>query len=406
MSGDESGQRNDGRPPSGRRDGVGLPRGTTADAVVVGGGVVGCALAYELAARGIDIAIFDRGPLGAESTGKNAGGVRQQFSTEINVRIQMLSVSILDEFEETTGVSPGFKKLGYLFLLSEASDAVRYRQLLGLWHEIGLQDARWVTPGDIQELAPVVVTDDLLGGTFCPSDGVASPADVTYGYATAARRHGARFHPNCEVTGIAARRGRISGVTTQLGDIACGSVFVCAGAWGQEIAALAGVDLPIKPYRRHIFLTGPVDGMESETPFTVDAATTFYFHPEGEGALIGMSDPTEPPSYQTTTDWSFLEQISAVAARRAPAFLETEIRTGWAGLYEVTPDHQPIVGPIEAVDGLWAACGFSGHGFMQAPAIARLVADLYVGHTPPIDLAPFAFQRFERGALVPERNVV
>jgi sarcosine oxidase subunit beta len=378
----------------------------TAEVVIVGGGVVGCSLAYELSARGVDTIVLDRGALGAESTGKNAGGVRQQFSTEINVRIQMLSVRILDEFEETVGVSPGFRKLGYLFVLREPEDAARFAELIELWHGLGLTEARWVTPEEVAELAPAVAVDGVLGGTFCPSDGVASPADVTYGYATAGRRQGVRFYEGREVTGITISKGVTSGVSTPRGPIACPVVFICAGAWGAQVANLAGIELPIAPYRRHVFLTGTVAGIGPETPFTVDAATTFYFHPEATGALMGMSDPAEPPGFDTRTNWAFLDRISEVAATRAPAFLEAEIRTGWAGLYEVTPDNQPIVGPIREVDGLWAACGFSGHGFMQAPAIARLLAERYAEGKSSIDLTPYAFKRFADGALVPEQNVI
>jgi sarcosine oxidase, subunit beta len=377
-----------------------------AEVVIVGGGVVGCSLAYELSARGVDTVVLDRGSLGAESTGKNAGGVRQQFSTEINVRIQMLSVRILDEFEETIGVSPGFRKLGYLFVLRQPEDAARFAELVEMWHGLGLTEARWVTPDDIAELAPAVALDGVLGGTFCPSDGVASPADVTYGYATAARRLGARFHEGREVTAIALAQRRITGVSTPVGDIGCRVVFICAGAWAAQIAGLAEVDLPVTPYRRHVFVTGEVAGVTPDSPFTVDAASTFYFHPEAIGALMGMSDPAEPPSFDTRTDWEFLHRISEVAATRAPAFLDAEIRTGWAGLYEVTPDNQPIVGPVSELDGLWAACGFSGHGFMQAPAIARLLAERYAEGEASVDLTPFGFDRFATGALVPELNVI
>lgn len=378
----------------------------TADVVVIGGGVIGCAVAYQLARRGAAVTLVERDRLGVHSTGRNAGGVRTQFSAEANVRVQLLSMRLLEQFEDELGVSPGLKRIGYLFVLSNEADAAAFRGYLARWRELGVEDVGWVTPGEIGRLAPLIRGDDVVGGTFGASDGLASPADITYGYAGGARRLGAEVIEECEVVGIDVRDGRVERVRTTRGAIACGDVFVCAGAWSRRVGELASVTIPVDPYPRQIFVTGPVAGLAPDAPMTIDFATSFYFHPEGEGALLGMSDAASEPSFSTETDWGFLDAIGTVMRRRAPAFLDAEVRTGWAGLYEVTPDNQPILGRVAELDGLWCACGFSGHGFMQAPAVGVLLAQAFAGEEPAISLEPFAHGRFGGGALDRERAVV
>jgi sarcosine oxidase subunit beta len=377
----------------------------SADAVIVGGGVVGCALAYQLARRGANVALVERDELGIHSTGRNAGGVRQQFSTEVNVRIQLLSTRLLDEFEDETGIDPGFRKIGYLFALTQPSDERLFRELLEMWHRVGLTDATWLESDDVRALAPSL-TADVSGGTFCPSDGIASPTDVTYGYSRRARELGARFYQGCTVTGITRRGDRVEAVETTSGPIRCSTVFICAGAWSAEVGRLAGVELPVRPYRRHIFMFGPVAGVDRDSPMTVDFATSLYYHAEGEGVLVGMSDSGDEPTFDTAVDEAFVEKLFDVAGARMPALLDAELRTAWAGLYEVTPDHQPVVGPLESVPGLWCVCGFSGHGFMQAPAIALLVAERWAEERSRIDLSPFEYARFTARPLERERAVI
>jgi sarcosine oxidase subunit beta len=245
-----------------------------------------------------------------------------------------------------------------------------------------------------------------LGCTFCPSDGIASPADVTAGYAAAARRLGARLKEGVEITGIDVASGRVQGVRTSTGDIATRLVFNCAGAWSASIGRMAGLEIPVLPYRRHIAVTGPFPGVPRTTPMTVDFHTSLYFHPEGDGVLMGMSDRSEPPGFGTEVNWEFLEKMFEQAARRAPALAGAGVKTTWAGLYEITPDHQAILGPIGEVEGFWCAAGFSGHGFMQAPAAALLLTQLLMDHRSDIDISGFAFERFAKGVLVREKNVI
>jgi sarcosine oxidase subunit beta len=252
----------------------------------------------------------------------------------------------------------------------------------------------------------VLNVDDVIGCTFCPTDGIASPADVTSGYASAARRHGARLSEGVAVVGIDVAGGRVQGVRTDAGDVAARVVFNCAGAWSASIGRMAGLEIPVLPYRRHIAVTGTFPQVPRTNPMTVDFQTSLYFHPEGDGVLIGMSDRSDPPGYVTDVNWDFLEEMFEQAARRAPDLASAGVKTAWAGLYETTPDHQAILGPVPEVEGFWCAAGFSGHGFMQAPAAALLVSQLLLDQQSEIDISPFAFTRFGKGSLVGEKNVI
>jgi sarcosine oxidase subunit beta len=275
-----------------------------------------------------------------------------------------------------------------------------------MWHRVGLREARWVDAGEAAKLSPILETADVLGCTFCPTDGLASPADVTMGYAGAARRQGARLREGVSVDAIEVTGGRVSGVRTSAGEVSTRAVFVCAGAWSGALGRTAGLEIPVLPYRRHIFVTDTFPEVARTNPMTVDFATSFYFHPEGDGVLVGMSDREEPSGFDEDVSWPFVERMIETAAVRAPALQRAGLKTAWAGLYETTPDHQAILGPVEEVPGLWCACGFSGHGFMQAPAAGLLLAQALLDGHSELDLSPFAFSRFARGALVAEKNII
>jgi sarcosine oxidase subunit beta len=378
----------------------------SADVVIAGGGIMGCALAYQLAKRDVDVLLLERETLGSQSTGKCAGGVRQQFSMEANVRLQRLSVQLFEGFEQETGHPADFRQIGYLFVLTLPQQVEDFSRNMEMWHRVGLTEARWVDPSEAAHMVPLLNVDDVLGCTFCPTDGIASPADVTSGYTAAARRHGARMKEGVEVVGIDVAGGRVQGVRTSAGDVASRVVFNCAGAWSSSIGRMAGLEIPVLPYRRHIAVTGAFPAVPRTSPMTVDFQTSLYFHPEGDGVLIGMSDRGEGPGYATEVSWDFLEKMFEQASRRVPALAGAGIKTAWAGLYETTPDHQAILGPVPELEGFWCAAGFSGHGFMQAPAAALLLSQQLLDHRSEIDIAPFAFTRFARGALVPERNVI
>jgi sarcosine oxidase, subunit beta len=378
----------------------------SADAVVVGGGVIGCSVAYHLARGGLRVVLCERETLGSQSTGKCAGGVRQQFSSEVNVRMQRLSVDAFLRFQEEVGSPLDFHQIGYLFLLSAEEDVDSFRRQLEMWHRVGLSEARWVTPEEARELSPAISQDGILGGTFCPSDGIVSPSDATLGYASAARRLGATVLEGCDVRAIDTDGGRVRHVETGAGTVATPLVFDCAGAWSAQVAAMAGVDLPVVPYPRHVFVTERTPLVSRDNPMTIDFGSTLYFHPEGDGVLFGMGERDEVPTFATEVDWGFLEKVEQVVTRRVPALLDAGIRTAWVGLYESTPDHQPFLGPVDRLPGLWCACGFSGHGFQMAPAVGRLLAQLLLEERSDIDISQFSPQRALIGAWHPEHNVV
>ena len=290
----------------------------SADAVVVGGGVVGCSIAYHLARRGAEVVVVERDTLGSQSTGHCAGGVRRQFSSSTNVVMQQLSVQLLAGLEAETGVDPEFRHIGYLFVLTSDRQVEDFRRFLPMWHETGVTDARWLEPHEVRELAPLIQGDDILGGTFCPSDGIASPHAVTLAYSGAARRLGVKLLEGVTVDGIVQEAGRVQAVRTTAGEISATAVFNCAGAWAGEVGAMAGVDVPVKPYPRNIFVTNPMAEVSRRHPMTIDFATSFYFHPEGDGLLFGMGMADEKPSFNTEVDWQVLDAMAEVIDRRAP----------------------------------------------------------------------------------------
>ena len=378
----------------------------TADVAIIGGGVMGCSLAYHLALRGVDVVLLERSQLGSGSTARNAGGVRQQFSSEVNVRVGMRSVELLSRFEDEVGVTADFRQVGYLMLLTRPQEVTDFKALLEMWDRLGLADARWLTAAEAGALVPALNREDVLGATYCPTDGIASPDAVTMGYAAAARRLGARLQEGAEVTGVAVESGHVTGVRTAAGEVVTRTVFDCAGPWAREVGLMAGVEVPVDPYRRHIWVTDHIPEVSRESPMTVDFTTSFYFHPEGDGILFGMSDREEGPTFSTEVNEGFLERVTEVGLHRLPPLERAGIRTAWAGLYEVTPDHQAILGPADEVAGFWCACGFSGHGFMQAPAVGEQLAQQLVEGRSEIDLSPLSHRRFATGALASERNVI
>jgi sarcosine oxidase subunit beta len=382
---------------------VALPSG--ADCLIIGGGVVGCSLAYHLARGGMRPLLLERAILGEGSTAKGAGGVRQQFSTEVNVRVSRMSRAMLHRFPEEIGGTAALREIGYLLLATTDDEAHRFARNVEVQRGAGLEEVRLLSPDQARELVPELRGDDLHAATFCPTDGLAGPHEVTTGYAAAARRLGARVVEDCAVDGIEHNAGRVSGVRARGQQVSAPTVVNCAGAYAAVVGAMAGVNVPVKPYRRHIFVTEAFS-LSRPAPMTVDFHTSFYFHPEGDGLLLGMSDPAEPSSFDTSVAWDFLEHLIEHATWRLPVLERATIRTGWAGLYEISPDNQAIVGESPELAGFWLCCGFSGHGFMQAPAIGHLLAERLLGREPEIDLAPYNPQRFARGDLQPEAAVI
>jgi sarcosine oxidase subunit beta len=382
----------------------------TADVVIVGGGCMGASVAYHLTRRGItDVVLLEREKLLATgSTGRNAGGVRHQFSNAANIRLSLESIVLLERFGDEVGSPIDFHQDGYLFLLSSEASVETFRRNVDLQRSLGVE-VDWIEPSEVARIAPGVGVDGVLAATFCAKDGIADPNGVTMGFAKAAQAAGAAIERDTEVTGIRVDGSRIASVETSRGTIETGTVVNAAGPWARHIGRLAGVDVPVDPYRRHIFIAA-VDRAVAHVPrshvMVIDFGTTFYFHREGAGVLFGMGDPDETPTFDTTVQWDFAAKVTEVAATRLPALSDAPISHAWAGLYEMSPDGNPIIGPAAGIEGLFLINGFSGHGFQHSPAAGRIVADLISGRDPNMDLTPFAHDRFAKGLAAGERYVV
>ncbi len=379
---------------------------TSADVVVVGGGVIGASIAYHLSLRGAGkVVVLEKDRLGTGSTGKNAGGIRMQFSTEVNVRLSQCALPRLETFKDEMGVDPQFHQVGYLFLITEERDVAPFERSLALWHRLGVP-AKRLSASEAQALFPEVRVDDVRFATFCAEDGYADPHSILQGYVGRARERGVEFREGAEVTKIEMEHGRIAAVRAAGDRIVCGTVIDAAGAWGARIGAMVGLALPIAPLRRHIFVTAPVPGFDHEFPLTIEFSSGLYFHRESGGVLLGMADPNDGPSYDDSVNWDFLPTVVEHALARLPALERATVKTGWAGFYEDTPDRHPILGAIDDVPGFISAAGFSGHGLMHAPAAGEVIAQLVCGEPTSVDITALRFDRFARGALVAEHNVV
>ncbi|MGW1395751.1 NAD(P)/FAD-dependent oxidoreductase [Streptomyces nigra] len=377
-----------------------------ASAVVVGGGVIGTGIAYHLARAGVpDVVLVERDELASGSTSKAAGGVRAQFSDELNIRLGARSLEAFARFEQDTGYDIGLHRVGYLFLLSTPEDVTAFEAAVRLQNSLGVP-SRMIDPAEARELSPLISTDGLLAAAYSPDDGHCTPESVVHGYAAAARRHGARILRHTTVTGIERHGDRITGVTTNAGRIATDTVICAAGAWSRAVGAMAGVDLPVEPLRRQIAVTAPVDALPPRLPMTIDFTTSLYFHTEGPGLLLGMSDPDERPGFDTSTHDRWIPRLADAMRHRAPALLDLRRTGGWAGLYEVTPDHNALIGEATSVSRFLYATGFSGHGFLQGPAVGEVVRDLYLGRVPFVDVSPLSAGRFVAGAPRPEAHRV
>jgi sarcosine oxidase, subunit beta len=381
------------------------PLPQTADVVIVGGGVVGTSAAFHLAEAGVDVLLLERAQLGSGSTSRGAGGVRTQFSDALNVEIARRSLEAFRDFARRPGWEIDLKQVGYLFVLSRESDAEAFEHSVAIQNRLGL-DTRMLTAGEVNDLCPLVEGDDVLAGAFSPGDGHATPEGVVQGYAFAARAHGAELRTDCEVLDIKTSGGEISEVLTNQGSIRTATVICAAGPWSRGCGAMVGVELPVLPLRRQILFTEPIEGLPAHLPMTIDFASSFYFHREGPGLLMGMSDPDERPGFNVETTEEWIPRLMAVVRRRAPRIADVGIRGGWAGLYEVTPDHNAIIGEAVSVSRFIYATGFSGHGFLQAPAVGEIVRDLVLNRAPFTDISPLSARRFDTSALRPEYNVV
>lgn len=375
-----------------------------ADVVVIGGGVMGASTAFHLAEAGVSVVLLERGDLAGGSTSKAAGGIRANFSDELNIALGKRSLELFHDFPNRPGQEIDLHTSGYLFVLTDQESLEHFTEAVSLQREMGI-DARMVSVEEALTLSPLLDPSGVLGAAYSPDDGHCSPESVVLGYATGARHHGAVILTGCEATGINTEAGLITSVETSLGTIETTCVVNCAGAWSPLIAQMVGLDLPVVPVRRELLITEPMPE-PVEMAFTIDYSTSLYWHREGPGILTGFSDKSVAMGFGLTRDPEFPGKLAELAAERAPALLDLGVQTGWAGLYEVTPDHNALLGEFTDVSRMLYATGFSGHGFLQGPAVGEILRDMYLGLTPFVDVSALDVSRFARGELRPERNIV
>jgi glycine/D-amino acid oxidase-like deaminating enzyme len=384
----------------------------TADVVIIGGGIVGSSIAWHLTHAGCrNVLVIEReSSQGKGSTGKSMGGVRAQFSTPVNIQMSLYSIPFYAKFEEVVGHPADYRPQGYLFLATKESHLAYLRNNFDRQRKLGLKTARLISAEEIRAMLPQLRADDVLGGSFCSTDGFVDPYSVMNGFMASAAELGATLWKKTEVTGIRRDQSGTFSVATTRGPVATRTVVNAAGAWAAQIAAFLGVDLPVEPLRRMLVPSEPFDDFPHSSPMVIDMSNGFHFRPEGRGFLLAWNDPEETPGYKTDFEPSFVEKILVHAANRVPAFENLPInpKRAWAGLYEMTPDHHCILGPVAAVPGFFLANGFSGHGVMHSPATGKILADLILqGKTNVVDdVSVLALERFARGELLHETAVL
>jgi sarcosine oxidase subunit beta len=377
-----------------------------AGVVVIGGGVIGLSTAYHLAAAGVrDVVLLEQDELGSGSTCKAAGGVRAQFSDSVNIELGRRSLRAFESFKDDFGQEIDLHQVGYLFLLDDPGDVAAFEANVALQNQLGVE-TRMIDVAEAKRLSPLIETEGLLAAAWNPDDGHCTPESVVLGYAGAARRAGASLLPGVIVTGIERDHDQIRGVVTDRGTIRTEAVVCAAGAWSAQVGAMAGLELPVEPVRRQIITTGPTPDLPGEIPFTIDFSTSLYFHREGPGLLVGMSDRDETPGFKLSRDDTWLPRLGEAVERRAPGIDHYGIASGWAGLYEMTPDHNAIVGESRDLSRFLYATGFSGHGFLMGPAVGEVMRDLYLGRPPVVDVASLSLDRFATTGLRRELNIV
>jgi sarcosine oxidase subunit beta len=375
---------------------VSIPR--TASTVIIGGGVVGCSIAYHLALRGQrDVVVVEREAVGAGTTSKAAGGIRAQFATETEVRFSLEAIRVFEGFEDEFGVDIGYRRIGYLFLVSEPADLEGFRRRMALQQRLGV-DVRLITPKEAQELVPALRVDDLLAAVWGPQDGMAGPAEVTNAFARRARELGARIVEGVETVAVDVAGGRVRGVRTTEGPIEAALLVNAAGPAAARVGRLAGLAIPVYPRRRHIFFTDPFPEIPGPVPLTTDRRSGFYFRKEMEQVLLSPGDVEDiGEDLVVPMDWGKVESAVQMAIHRIPVIERARIAGGWAGLRPLTPDDHAIIGPAPEVEGMFLAVGFGGHGFQHSPATGRHVAEWILDGRSSLDLSLFDPARFSGG---------
>lgn len=382
-----------------------LPK--SAQIVIIGGGVMGASTAYHLAQAGAKgVLLLERtAHLEDSATSRCAGGVRYQFATEVNIQLSKVSLPMLERFKDEIGIDPLYRQCGYFFVLTEPSDVEAFKVNVALQRTLGVE-TEWLEGAEVRHRLPLMQFQDALAGTLHEKDGLADPSSVNLGYLGRARDLGVSVLMETEVVGIDVEDGHVAGVETERGHVACEHVVNAAGPWAGEVGKYVRLEIPIQPVRRQMVTTTPLPDIPDDFPFVIDFAQSLYFHREGEGLLTGMSNREQEPGFDQGLDDDWEANALEAAMERLPLLQTAGRLSGWAGLYEVTPDAHPIFGPTR-VDGFWIVAGFSGHGLMHGPVAGKLMSEFMLeGHARTVDVSMLDLARFEEGRPIQEYNVI
>jgi sarcosine oxidase subunit beta len=383
---------------------------STAQVVIIGAGIMGASIAYHLAARGCtDVLILEQAETEISgSTARSAAGVRHQFSTEVNVRLSLYGVERLKRFGEEIGGQAELRQVGYLFLIDDAATWAEYQRSAATQRRLGAR-VELLTADEAARFVPETRTEGLAGATYGPDDGYCDPYGVASGYLKRARELGVRLARATPAIGIERSDGRVRAVLTPQGPISCELVVNAAGSWAGEVGALAGLDIPVRPYRRCVYMTEPFAHIPGPIPLTIDVGSGFYMRKEQENILFGMSNLAEPPNHNLQIDWEWLDTVLECGLARFPILERAGLaeKLCWAGSYEITPDHMPILGRHPDLPSYLDASGFSGHGIMHSPATGMLIAEeILDGRAHTINIDELRITRFTAQRAHNELNIV
>ena len=377
------------------------------DVVIIGGGIVGCSVAFELAKRGRkDVLIIEQGYLTSGATGRCGAGIRQQWGSVLNATLAVESTHIFENLEEYTGYdySCGLNQGGYLLVAYTEKEWEQFHKNLEVQHALGIESYAVDLQG-AKEIVPHINTEGMYGACFCAKDGHADPFHCTFAYAKGATRLGVDIETYTTVTGLKVENGRIHTVQTDKGDVTAKMVINCAGGHAAQLAALINDELPIFPERHQILISEPVAHIMD--PMVMSFHRHFYIQQTPHGSVItGIGDPTEPVSFNIRSSWQYLEENAHLVTQTLPAFRNLRVVRQWAGLYDMSPDRNPIINEAKEAAGFITIAGFSGHGFMVAPRTAVLLANHLTGQEDSLDIKRFSADRYRTGELLLEPSVV
>lgn len=368
-----------------------------ASVAIIGGGIIGASVAYNLAKfhSFTDVIVLERSKIGSGSTAASLGGFRHQFSSELGIKLSLESIDILENFHQTFGYDPLIKRDGYVFIASKQESVQRLKSNQKLAQALGIE-VEFLEPRELQRRFPFYSFDGAIGGTYCSKDGHASTLAVFQGYVSKAKELGVTFVENSEVYKILRDRSKVRGVVSRDGTKTNASkILIAAGAYSGLLGELASVGIPIKPYPRKVLVTHSFnESIPQEIPIIVDVDSTLAIGREGSGVIFADNEPSEP-SFELTFPADYDDRVISKAVAKIPSLSRASISYANSGLYEMTPDANPIVSAVEPLEGLFCCAGFAGHGFMHSPAIGKLAAEMISGSKPHLDISSYDVQRFK-----------